>query len=263
MSSITLTLNDNSSRMSAHYFPPIDISDGEYACGLIDFQTFNAIPNVDESNNLFHFESNSVAPQTAAIHAHIRYNFNDESVVDKNNNNKIVGILESIEIPMGTYEIEQIARYLKKALNKLNIEFDLVANKNTLKCEFSCSAPIDFTNSKSIGSLLGFAAKRYEANIVHESESTANILKVNIIRIECDLIRGSYINNMPAHTIHEFSPRVPPGYKIIEVPNKVIYFPVTVKSISSVHITLVDQNNDLINFRGETITVRVHIKKIK
>lgn len=55
MSSLTLTLTGNSSHLKADYFPPIDLSQGEYVCGLIDFQTFNSIPNIDEINNKFHY----------------------------------------------------------------------------------------------------------------------------------------------------------------------------------------------------------------
>lgn len=78
---------------------------------------------------------------------------------------------------------------------------------------------------------------------------------------ECNLIKGSYLNEQPSHTIHEFSPIVPPGYKIIEAPHNVIYFPVTVKSIHNISLSIIDQKNRLINFRGETITLRLHIKK--
>lgn len=250
MASITLTLNDNSSRLHAEYFPPIDLSDGEYVCGLVDFQTFNTIPNVDETNNLFHLDTVERDSES------IMLGTNNIVKIKSEKDNTIV-------IPTGTYEVEDISKYLKKCLEKLGVKFELVANKNTLKCELMCSRPLNLTRPNSIGALLGFGGVRLEENTVHESDLPANILKVNVIRIECDLIKGSYINNIPAHTIHEFSPRVPPGYKINEVPNKVIYFPVTVRSVSSLNIGLVDQNGHLINFRGETITVRVHIKKVK
>ena len=32
------------------------------------------------------------------------------------------------------------------------------------------------------------------------------------MRIECDIITGSYINGKPTHTLYEFFPSVPPGY---------------------------------------------------
>ena len=60
--------------------------------------------------------------------------------------------------------------------------------------------------------------------------------------------------------LHEFFPAVPIGYKIIEVPSQVIYLPVTVKNIDKLQLRIVDQDGDLVNFRGEVITVRLHIK---
>lgn len=246
MSSITLTLNGQESHLHAQYFPPIDISDGEYVCGLVDFQTFNSIPNVDETNNKFRFD----------------FIIQEKKINNLPVPNNFLVTTKVIEIPTGTYELDQIAEFLKKKMARYELELNLVANKNTNKCELYSSADIDFSEPNSIGSLLGFQSKRYNAKMHHQSETVAQIFHVNIIRVECDIIRGSYINDRPAHTIHEFSLKVPPGYKIIEVPNNVIYFPVTVKSISSVNVICVDQENRVINFQGETITVRIHIKKL-
>ena len=88
------------------------------------------------------------------------------------------------------------------------------------------------------------------------------ILKVNSLRIECNITTGAYINNQSVHTIHQFFPAVPPGYKIIEVPKQVIYLPVSIKCIDYIQLRIVDQEGDLVNFRGETITVRLHIKSV-
>lgn len=134
-------------------------------------------------------------------------------------------------------------------------------NKNTLKCEIFCSQPIDFSRKCSIGSLLGFSKRKLAANTFHESDVPANIIRVNAVRIECNIITGAYVNNQPVHTIHEFYPAVSPGFKIVEVPRNVIYLPVTVKSIHSLSLKIVDQDNRLVNFRGETITIRIHIKQ--
>lgn len=150
---------------------------------------------------------------------------------------------------------------MKKSLDITDIKFDLRINKNTLKCQMVCSQPIDFTRSNSIGSLLGFSSRILEPNVVHESDSSIDIFRVNALRLECNITAGAYMNNMPVHTIHEFCPSVPPGYKIIEVPRNVIYLPVAVRTIRSLNIKIVDQNNDLVNFRGENITIRIHIKK--
>lgn len=265
MASITLTLTGNSSRLQAQYFPSIDLSDGDYVCGLIDFQTFNSIPNVDETNNLFHFEENRTVIkrsvniddiQTAKL---IRRNPTSSS----SSSSSVEKVLSHLEIPTGSYEVNDLARFLKKYLTAKEVEIELNANKNTLQCELVCSQPVDFSKPRSIGPLLGFRNNTILVeNTLHISPLPADILKVNVIRIECDIVAGSYLNDQPSHTIHEFSPRVPPGYKIIEVPQNVIYFPVTVKNIHALNLSIIDQNNRLINFRGETITIRLHIKKL-
>lgn len=298
MASITLTLTGNSSQLQAEYFPSIDLSDGSYVCGLIDFQTFNSIPNVDETNNLFYCghdtksikkkdnsDDKKVDVEISTLYSndiprdikndksqemYWKYTIDGEPTDSKRNkraigNNPVKNKLPMsyIEIPIGSYEVDDLSRLLKRSLQPRNIELELHANKNTLQCELLCSQPIDFSKPRTIGPLLGFQNNAVlPENIVHISPLPADILKISVIRIECDIVAGSYLNNRPSHTIHEFSPRVPPGYKIIEVPQNVIYFPVTVKNIHALNVSVIDQSNNLINFRGETITIRLHIKKL-
>lgn len=272
MTSITVTLTGASSRLQADYFPEIDLSDGEYVCGLIDFQTFNSIPNVDKTNNLFYFgyenlvndmDTNVIhkdSSQSTVVRSSILPSTGKVAVINRIRDKQP---LSHIKIPTGSYEVEQVSKYLKKQLSQREVKLELDANKNTLKCEIICSQPVDFSKPGTIGSLLGFRKNTVlEADKMHVSPYPADILKVNVIRVDCNIVTGSYLNNKPSHTIHQFSPRVPPGYKIIEVPQNVIYFPVTVKSIHTLNLTILDQENNLIDFRGETITIRLHIKKI-
>lgn len=224
---LTLTLSGNTSILNVDYFPPIELSKKyEYVCGLVDFQTYNSIPNVDNSNNLFH-----------------------------------IGDV-TIEIAIGSYEIDDVANYIASELKnkKKDYQLSIWANNNTLKSMISSNVPIYLDKERSIGSLLGFSKRKLLANELHMSDLNINIIKVNAIRIECNIVAGAYINNVHAHTIHEFSTVVGPGYKIVEVPRNVIYLPVNVKQITSLTLKIVDQDNDLINFRGETITARLHLK---
>lgn len=284
-----LTFSGQSSQLNVEYFPAIDLSDGNYVCGLVDFQTFNSIPNIDETNNLFYYGyenplntndvggDSEVGDESIEIEAVIGNISGDSD--GRNNDGNLKEIpqmivrkipivkknqpLKFIRIPTGSYEVNDLYKFLKKILQKQNVELLLEANKNTLQCEIMCSQPINFTKPNTIGPLLGYRyGQILEKNTVHVSELPADILKVNVIRIECSIIKGSYLNSEPSHTIHEFSPRVPPGYKIVEVPQNVIYFPITVKNVQSISLSIVDQQNRLINFRGETITIRLHIKKV-
>lgn len=110
--------------------------------------------------------------------------------------------------------------------------------------------------------MLGFKQKILKPDENHYSDQPINIIKVNTLRIECNIIDGAYINGQRVYTIHEFFPSVPPGYKIIELPKKVIYLPVRSKNISFIQLRILDQEGNLVNFRGENVTIRLHLKTL-
>lgn len=274
MASLTLTLSGNQSILKVEYFPPIELGNGVYVCGLIDFQTFNSIPNINRFNNQFHYIENNIDsyPTSVEITKSGQQDFISAVTL---NNVKLSGINldvsssnidlltgeKTITIPTGSYEIKDINNFLQRSLGN-DIHFMLKVNNNTLKSEILCNRKINFKKNNTIGPLLGFSERILDANILHESDKPVNILKVNAIRIECNITTGAYANNKLVHTIHEFFPIVSPGYKIVEVPKNVIYLPVTVKTIHNLNISIVDQDGDLVDFRGETITIRLHLKRI-
>lgn len=224
--SLTFTLSGTSSQLEAQFFPPIELArDKNYVLGMVQLLTFNSIPNIDLGNNKFYVGD------------------------------------EVITIPTGSYEIEDIEKYLRGILKPKGITISLKPNNNTLCSQLKSSHPINFQPADSIGRLLGYTHRVLEPNINHSSDSPVSILKVNALRVECNITQGAYINGCKVHTIHEFFPAVPPGYKIIENPKQVIYLPIAVKSISNIQVRILDQNADLVNFRDEIITIRLHIKR--
>lgn len=244
--SFTLHLNTTTSTMSYHFFfsgkeksnlqadfyPPIVLDDqGLYEIGLTNFSASNAIPNVDKSNNLFHY-----------------------------------GLDKKIEIPTGSYEITDISSYLMDALasdkKKVDeVNFELKANLNTLKCHIKCNKPIDFSKEHSIGKLLGFKKRILEANKEHISDFPVDIMRINLIRIECNLVMNSYRNGDSVHTLYSFYPQQPPGYKIVESPTNVIYLPINTSNINNIRLHIVDQNSRPVNFRQEVISITLHLRK--
>lgn len=226
MGSLTYTLSGSNSILTVNIFPPIELNcDYEYECGLISFQSFHSIPNVTEYMNRIY-----------------------------------VGEKE-IVFPTGTYEVDSLNDCIKKKLDTGTV-FNLASNKNTLHAEIVSSLPVDFTKEKTIAPLLGFAAKKLSADVLHTSDKPVDIFKIHTVRIECDIIKNSFFNDHKTRTIHEFYPQVDPGYKIVETPRNVIYFPIVRNTIDSITLSVLDQNNQPIDFRGENITARLHIKRI-
>lgn len=232
MSSITLTVTGNSSLLTAYFHPEIDLDIRfDYSCCLLNFYSYNSIPNVHEKNNKFYYSTGETPG------------------------------FEVITIPVGSYEVNEIVNFLTTAFKLKNINFCMVANSNTMKCKIESDAFIDFTRDDCIGPLFGFDKRILKRNQPHKSDKIINIQNINSIRIDCDLVTGSFHNGNSTHTIYEFSPTVAAGYKINEQPKHLIYLPVVRRRVNTLNISITDQNGDLIDFRGEQITCRIHIKR--
>lgn len=122
--SLTLTLSDTSSILEAQYFTSIELSTKyNYELGLVELLTFNSISNINQDNNKFY-------------------------VYDK-----------VIALPTGSYEIEDIEKYLIKALKLHNIQISIKPNNNTLRSVIKCSHQISFEPEDSIGKVLRLQSK--------------------------------------------------------------------------------------------------------
>lgn len=225
----TITLNGNSSELYCDIFPPLEV-DKSTNISLLSLQTNNSIPNIEPGCDTIGFR-------------------------------KLDGKTIYINIPTGSYELNDLETSIKNMLPRDVTSFKLRANHNTLKCILSCSHDVDFTCDNNISKLLGFKNQIYVKETMHESENLVKIMKVNCIKVNCNLISGSFCDGVSSQTIHEFYPSVPPGFKIIEVPRHLVFYPINFNSISKVNIVLKDQDDNLINLRGETITVRLQIRR--
>lgn len=221
--SITLTITGNKSILESHFQPPLSLEE-KCECGLLYFSALNSIPNVTARNNVFAYGENN----------------------------------KQIHIPVGTYDLYDIVEYLETHISGCDIK--IKPNNNTLKCFFYCSEIVDFSMKNSIGQLLGFQNVKLEANKWYESVTPVSILPLAVIRIECDLVQGSYSNGVPSHIIHEFVPNVPPGHRYIEIPKNIIYLPVNTNNISSLSVRVLDEHGNYIDFRGESIQLRLHLR---
>lgn len=237
MSSYTVSLVGNSSTLKTTLFPALRLrQESQWEAALLDLTTYNSIPNISEGvNNKIHYYKTK----------------------DKNGK---YSELEEFSLPTGSYEIDNINKVLQNHMGELNIQ--VVGNNNTMKAEITSKYYIDFTKQHSIGQLLGFSSNNeiLEPNKTYTGDSTVSILKVNTIDVTCNIIQGSYRNGVNNHILHTFYPSVAPGYKIVEKPQNLVYLPLNTSFISDVVLNILDQDGDHIDFRGEDITVRIHIK---
>jgi hypothetical protein len=222
--SMTFTLSGRQSTLCGTYYPPVELdAERKYALGLISFNSYNTIPNVD--NKFFYYGDN-----------------------------------EKLPIPTGSYEINDLEQFLQK---KLGVdEIILKPNNNTLKCElFTKNLMVDFRPDDSLHDLLGFSKKILVNGEQHHSDLPVKIIKVTTIRVDSNITAGAYRNDSLMHTIHEFAPNVAPGFAIKEQPGHIIYMPVNVKNINNITLNILDQDGDEINFRGELIEIRLELKE--
>lgn len=103
-------------------------------------------------------------------------------------------------------------------------------------------------------------------NIINDNnDKTEKKFEFETVRIICDIISNSYINGKQSHIIHQFikSTSLVKGNTFVEIPKHLNYFPVKVKSLHSIHISIVDENGDLVNVNGCDVICRINIKRVK
>lgn len=271
-------LNGTKSELSFHLFPPLDLGDDyeNWELGLLEITTFNTIPNIERGENdllyIGYDEDGKVEMPTRVGKVKIldskSVSARDAGAYDDRDLEILKGTPTTdkgqimIHFPEGAYEIQDIEKHVLDTCERSNrkITFHLRANNQTLKSELYCSRPIDFIRPQTIGPMLGFDARVLEANKWHESDHQVNIIKVNVIRVTCNIVRGSYTNGVQDHTLHHFYPLIEPGFKIVEQPKTVVYLPLSTGKIATIVVRLEDQTGRLINFRGEEISVRLHLR---
>jgi hypothetical protein len=314
--SLTLTFTGNQSILTSEFFPPINLDSGNWTCGLLTFEAYNSIPNIDETNNKVYLLDDDVTIDFSGVGntTDMLKRINDklpadvtiEITFDKKVDNKsrvkvkcnktlfvlkedntlydlgfnVGRVLEAnvmyesdrlfpytlpggkiilgqtITLAKGSYELSDIA----KKMTKLGI--DIQEQRNALTCTVNSTRKrLNFQSPNSIGSILGFKPRILDKDQVYESDSIVDIFKVNAISIECSIVTGSYINGRESHILHQFFPNVAPGYKIVEVPQTVVYLDILTKKLDSITVSVSDQEGRPVDLRGETVTVRIHLKR--
>ncbi|XP_050439608.1 uncharacterized protein LOC126845091 [Adelges cooleyi] len=284
--STTISLSGNTTELSTNFFPILIVAeDSEIA--LLNLQTYNSFPNINESNNRLRIiiNKNKITTENSSSR-HIDGVISEVANIDKstdifhkikhlhepNNHDPSLLITQGpnsdeemldIEIESGCYELSQINDYIKNEIKKTNrdIVFSILPNINTFRSYVYCSEAVDFTIDNSLRHVLGFDKTKLEPQILHESQRTVNINIINSIKVLCSIAQGSFNGNKPSHSVYEFYPTALHGSKLVEAPNNLIYYPLITNEINNITITLVDQDQRPLKHLGEKTTVVLHIKR--
>ena len=240
--SISLLVSYNTSpEIYTYRFPnPINLPDYDCEIALVNLETWYSIANVTSSNNQFKYST------------------------DGGN------IWKLVTIETGAYQVEELNDEIQRLMAE-NGDWDstgkvyyitISPNLSTLKSVIDITHPdykIDFTIPNSLRSILGFESKIL-SNDRNTSDRTVNIIDFNSIFVNCDCIKDSYVNGISSPVIYSFGPKVSPGYRIAEEPKNPIYLSINRKTLSEFSVWITDQAGSPIDFRGENITCRFHIR---
>jgi hypothetical protein len=217
---------------------PIVLDSLDYEVAPISLETFYSFPNIEDGvNNVFAYKTDPTQPT------------------------------QLIYIPTGNYEINNIENEIRRQVGD-SVYNNMVLTRNvaTSKAVFVIknNYRIDFTVPNSIREVLGFESRLVGgADGYYNGDEIINILSVNSVFVNCDLINNSYSNGVIAPIIYSFFPNVSPGFKIVRNVEHPIYLRINKSQINSVTTWLTDQDNKELNFRGETITIRFHMRRIR
>ena len=226
-----LVVSGADSKIVTIYDQPLKLNPHcQYELTLLNLETYYSFPNIDETNNQLRWRKTDV----------------DE--------------WKMVEIPIGCYEINAINREIVRQVGSKDIE--VMPNLNTLKAVLIIKKTyeVDFNIAHSLRTVLGFDAKQY-GHGRHSGEHGVNILRVNSILVHTDIITGSYQDGKMEPIIYSFFPDVSPGEKIVSVQHNLMWSPVTTNTIYRMTTWLTDQDNNKIDLRGETLTVRFYLQE--
>lgn len=236
------------------------LDDAPYEVALKSLYTSHMIPNITNKNNVFR----------------IRY---PEPRSD---------FFHDIILPEGTYEFDDIATYLtsniaafdhmddvsndtisgvddssgRRREGKKHL-FGITMDKPRLRTKLYSTYIIDFTADRSLAPILGFDHIRLNPQETHFSKSPITISNVNVIRVECNIAKGAFLNGKRTHSIYDFYPKVPAGYKIVEHPIPMIYYPIALQTVNTITVCLKDQKGNKINLMDENLSVTLHIRAVE
>ena len=143
---------------------------------------------------------------------------------------------------------------------------DIDHNDITMKTEMVVKSgiiAIRFDEKSFFSTVLGFTPgwdyKHYNKYI---SQKIVNLSNTNKIHLKCDAINGSVVNGLRQPILYSFVLDKLPGYKVFSEPETIHYKKINKSVLNTITFYLEDDNNDEVDFNGETLTFTLQMIKI-
>ena len=202
-----------------------------YKAALTSFSTYNSLKNIyKDKNDKFKYSKDKGATWNTITLAPGSYEINS---IDKE-------IKRQIGIPLK--DDKQLSLGVETTVNRISLTLDDYHQ-------------VDFNITHSLSDLLGFQKKKYIKGY-HIGENLPKITDINSIVVHCNIVEGGYLNGRATNALYSFpSHKVLIGYKIIQEPRVLTFFPISQSTIESITIQFTDENLNPIDFsHGEIIT---------
>ena len=174
------------------------------------------------------------------------------------------------ELQPGNYTFKDIAEALFNILqteypqsnSEIFIRLDDITRKTKLVVRSGIIA-IRFDEKSFLNTILGFTPgwdyKHYNQYL---SQKIVNLSSANKIHLKCDAIDGSVVNGIRQPILYSFVLDKPSGYKIFSEPETIHYKKINKPVLNTISFYLEDDNNEEVDFNGETLTFTIQMIKI-
>ena len=174
------------------------------------------------------------------------------------------------ELDPGIYTFKDISEVLFEILhseypgtsNVIDIEYDDITMKTNLVVRSGIIA-IRFDEKSFFSTILGFTPGwDYKHYNKYTSQKLVNLASTNKIHLKCDCIDGSVVDGIRQPILYSFILDKLPGYKVFSEPETIHYKKINKSVLNTITLYLEDDNNEQVDFNGETLTFTLQMIKI-
>ena len=186
-------------------------------------------------------------------------------VLDEYNSN-----FNTYELTPGIYTFNDVSEALYNIIqseypgpgNVIDIEYDDITMKTKLVVRYGIIA-IRFDEKSFFTSILAFIPGwDYKFYKKHTSQKIVNLGGTNKKNLKCDVIDGSVLDGVRQPILYSFVLDKLPGYKVFSEPKTIHYKKINKSVLNTITFYLEDDNNEEVDFNGETLTFTLQVIKI-